>query len=100
MCLFFVVCLVESLRCFALREATAWIALTFSSSSPQAAQGGGHRTLLYGHAILLRHSFSEMVSALGCALSPFRQEGKGRRGKAQETSECLGQVNIRSHMEC
>uniref|UniRef100_A0A3P9JE81 Inositol 1,4,5-trisphosphate/ryanodine receptor domain-containing protein n=1 Tax=Oryzias latipes TaxID=8090 RepID=A0A3P9JE81_ORYLA len=27
-----------------------------------AAQGGGHRTLLYGHAILLRHSFSGMVS--------------------------------------
>lgn len=27
----------------------------------QAAQGGGHRTLLYGHAILLRHSFSGMV---------------------------------------
>uniref|UniRef100_A0A8K9XSM8 Ryanodine receptor 3 n=1 Tax=Oncorhynchus mykiss TaxID=8022 RepID=A0A8K9XSM8_ONCMY len=25
-----------------------------------AAQGGGHRTLLYGHAILLRHSFSGM----------------------------------------
>ncbi|XP_028858049.1 ryanodine receptor 3 isoform X2 [Denticeps clupeoides] len=25
-----------------------------------AAQGGGHRTLLYGHAILLRHSFSAM----------------------------------------
>lgn len=28
---------------------------------PQAVQGGGHRTLLYGHAILLRHSFSGMV---------------------------------------
>uniref|UniRef100_A0A673INN9 Ryanodine receptor 3-like n=1 Tax=Sinocyclocheilus rhinocerous TaxID=307959 RepID=A0A673INN9_9TELE len=26
----------------------------------QNAQGGGHRTLLYGHAILLRHSFSGM----------------------------------------
>ncbi|XP_072301866.1 ryanodine receptor 3 isoform X3 [Eucyclogobius newberryi] len=25
-----------------------------------AGQGGGHRTLLYGHAILLRHSFSDM----------------------------------------
>lgn len=31
---------------------------------PQAAQGGGHRTLLYGHAILLRHSFSGMVGDL------------------------------------
>lgn len=30
--------------------------------SPQTAQGGGHRTLLYGHAILLRHSYSGMVS--------------------------------------
>lgn len=27
----------------------------------QAAQSGGHKTLLYGHAILLRHSFSSMV---------------------------------------
>ncbi|XP_074541840.1 ryanodine receptor 3 isoform X7 [Halichoeres trimaculatus] len=26
----------------------------------RAGQGGGHRTLLYGHAILLRHSFSGM----------------------------------------
>ncbi|XP_030634419.1 ryanodine receptor 3 [Chanos chanos] len=26
----------------------------------RAAQGGGHRTLLYGHAVLLRHSFSGM----------------------------------------
>uniref|UniRef100_A0A3Q2YX84 Inositol 1,4,5-trisphosphate/ryanodine receptor domain-containing protein n=1 Tax=Hippocampus comes TaxID=109280 RepID=A0A3Q2YX84_HIPCM len=26
-----------------------------------AAQSGGHKTLLYGHAILLRHSFSSMV---------------------------------------
>lgn len=25
------------------------------------AQGGGHRTLLYGHAVLLRHSYSGMV---------------------------------------
>ena len=31
--------------------------------SMQTAQGGGHRTLLYGHAILLRHSYSGMVSA-------------------------------------
>ncbi|XP_054474291.1 ryanodine receptor 3 [Anoplopoma fimbria] len=29
-------------------------------NSEAAAQGGGHRTLLYGHAILLRHSFSDM----------------------------------------
>lgn len=29
----------------------------------QSSQGGGHRTLLYGHAILLRHAHSGMVSA-------------------------------------
>ncbi|XP_041131305.1 ryanodine receptor 3-like [Polyodon spathula] len=29
----------------------------------KAAQGGGHKTLLYGHAILLRHSFSSMYFA-------------------------------------
>lgn len=27
----------------------------------QSSQGGGHRTLLYGHAILLRHNHSGMV---------------------------------------
>lgn len=40
-----------------------WV-LQFPYHFPQAAQGGGHRTLLYGHAILLRHSFSGMVSCL------------------------------------
>uniref|UniRef100_A0A3B3YMI0 Inositol 1,4,5-trisphosphate/ryanodine receptor domain-containing protein n=1 Tax=Poecilia mexicana TaxID=48701 RepID=A0A3B3YMI0_9TELE len=30
-----------------------------------AGQGGGHRTLLYGHAILLRHSFSDMEKPAG-----------------------------------
>uniref|UniRef100_A0A8C3B4F7 Ryanodine receptor 3 n=1 Tax=Cyclopterus lumpus TaxID=8103 RepID=A0A8C3B4F7_CYCLU len=29
-------------------------------NSEGGGQGGGHRTLLYGHAILLRHSFSDM----------------------------------------
>uniref|UniRef100_A0A3B5M9W5 Inositol 1,4,5-trisphosphate/ryanodine receptor domain-containing protein n=1 Tax=Xiphophorus couchianus TaxID=32473 RepID=A0A3B5M9W5_9TELE len=28
----------------------------------ESSQGGGHRTLLYGHAILLRHHHSGMVS--------------------------------------
>uniref|UniRef100_A0A3Q3KQK1 Ryanodine receptor 3 n=1 Tax=Mastacembelus armatus TaxID=205130 RepID=A0A3Q3KQK1_9TELE len=31
-----------------------------NSEGVSAGQGGGHRTLLYGHAILLRHSFSGM----------------------------------------
>lgn len=46
-----------------------WLSLLFFFFScgpflffPQTAQGGGHRTLLYGHAILLRHSYSGMVS--------------------------------------
>ncbi|XP_072311661.1 ryanodine receptor 2 [Eucyclogobius newberryi] len=33
------------------------------------AQGGGHRTLLYGHAVLLRHSYSSMYL---CCLSTSR----------------------------
>lgn len=65
----------------------------------QAAQGGGHRTLLYGHAILLRHSFSGMVSTSGCSLSPFKEEGKDKAGgKVQETSECLDRINSRGNM--
>nr|XP_015292504.1 PREDICTED: ryanodine receptor 2 isoform X9 [Macaca fascicularis] len=35
----------------------------------KTAQGGGHRTLLYGHAILLRHSYSGMYL---CCLSTSR----------------------------
>uniref|UniRef100_A0A8C4VI92 Ryanodine receptor 3 n=1 Tax=Falco tinnunculus TaxID=100819 RepID=A0A8C4VI92_FALTI len=38
------------------------------------SQGGGHRTLLYGHAILLRHSFSEMY--LTCLTSSRSQTDK------------------------
>ena len=37
-----------------------------SMSLRQTAQGGGHRTLLYGHAVLLRHSYSGMVSERAC----------------------------------
>lgn len=46
----------------------------------QAAQGGGHRTLLYGHAILLRHSFSGMVSTSGCSLFTIPGGGKDKEG--------------------
>lgn len=39
--------------------------VVFSSSFVmQSSQGGGHRTLLYGHAILLRHCHSDMVSRI------------------------------------
>ncbi|XP_009293050.2 ryanodine receptor 3 isoform X4 [Danio rerio] len=44
----------QSLSVRALQEMLA------GQSGEGAAQGGGHRTLLYGHAILLRHSFSGM----------------------------------------
>ncbi|KAF4800675.1 ryanodine receptor 2 [Turdus rufiventris] len=41
----------------------------YFSLEKQSAQGGGHRTLLYGHAILLRHSYSGMYL---CCLSTSR----------------------------
>ncbi|XP_033847359.1 ryanodine receptor 3 [Periophthalmus magnuspinnatus] len=46
----------QSLSVRALQEMLA----NTGQSSEGAGQGGGHRTLLYGHAILLRHSFSGM----------------------------------------
>ncbi|XP_020570403.2 ryanodine receptor 3 isoform X4 [Oryzias latipes] len=46
----------QSLSVRALQEMLA----NTGQNSEGAAQGGGHRTLLYGHAILLRHSFSGM----------------------------------------
>ncbi|XP_072301857.1 ryanodine receptor 3 isoform X2 [Eucyclogobius newberryi] len=46
----------QSLSVRALQEMLA----NTGPSSEGAGQGGGHRTLLYGHAILLRHSFSDM----------------------------------------
>ncbi|XP_054910410.1 ryanodine receptor 3 isoform X4 [Poeciliopsis prolifica] len=46
----------QSLSVRALQEMLA----NTGASSEGAGQGGGHRTLLYGHAILLRHSFSGM----------------------------------------
>ncbi|TRY83564.1 hypothetical protein DNTS_016272, partial [Danionella cerebrum] len=47
----------QSLSVRALQEM-----LAKTGQSSDATQGGGHRTLLYGHAILLRHSFSAMTS--------------------------------------
>lgn len=41
----------------------------------QAGQGGGHRTLLYGHAILLRHSFSSMVSIISAETMYSKEKG-------------------------
>jgi len=36
----------------------------------QAGQSAGHRTLLYGHAVLLRHSHSNMVSTYTAGRCP------------------------------
>ncbi|XP_046711318.1 ryanodine receptor 3-like [Silurus meridionalis] len=48
----------QSLSVRALQEM-----LATTGENNEAAHGGGHRTLLYGHAILLRHSFSRMYLA-------------------------------------
>uniref|UniRef100_A0A2I3GX59 Ryanodine receptor 2 n=1 Tax=Nomascus leucogenys TaxID=61853 RepID=A0A2I3GX59_NOMLE len=62
----------QSLSVRALQE---MLANTMEKSEGQVdvekwtAQGGGHRTLLYGHAILLRHSYSGMYL---CCLSTSR----------------------------
>ncbi|XP_047657475.1 ryanodine receptor 3 isoform X4 [Tachysurus fulvidraco] len=49
----------QSLSVRALQEMLA----NTDQNGEGAGQGGGHRTLLYGHAILLRHSFSGMYLA-------------------------------------
>lgn len=74
MIVFLRICIPNRSCCFSTKEATADMCWQFSSSFPQAAQGGGHRTLLYGHAILLRHSFSGMVSTWRWQLSPFMRK--------------------------
>uniref|UniRef100_A0A663MKR9 Ryanodine receptor 3 n=1 Tax=Athene cunicularia TaxID=194338 RepID=A0A663MKR9_ATHCN len=61
----------QSLSVRALQE---MLANTGDNASEGVTQGGGHRTLLYGHAILLRHSFSEMY--LTCLTSSRSQTDK------------------------
>ncbi|XP_030881032.1 ryanodine receptor 3 [Leptonychotes weddellii] len=61
----------QSLSVRALQE---MLANTGENGSEGAAQGGGHRTLLYGHAILLRHSFSGMY--LTCLTTSRSQTDK------------------------
>ncbi|KAK5622884.1 Ryanodine receptor 2 [Crenichthys baileyi] len=55
----------QSLSVRALQEMLA----NTEEKTDGAAQGGGHRTLLYGHAVLLRHSYSGMFL---CCLSTSR----------------------------
>ncbi|XP_075890924.1 ryanodine receptor 2 isoform X2 [Nelusetta ayraudi] len=55
----------QSLSVRALQEMLA----NTEEKAEAAAQGGGHRTLLYGHAVLLRHSYSGMYL---CCLSTSR----------------------------
>uniref|UniRef100_A0A8C6SU13 Inositol 1,4,5-trisphosphate/ryanodine receptor domain-containing protein n=1 Tax=Neogobius melanostomus TaxID=47308 RepID=A0A8C6SU13_9GOBI len=45
----------QSLSVRALQE------MLSNTSVDESSQGGGHRTLLYGHAILLKHTHSNMV---------------------------------------
>ncbi|XP_053461566.1 ryanodine receptor 2 isoform X1 [Nycticebus coucang] len=60
----------QSLSVRALQEMLANTMEKSEGASTQfTAQGGGHRTLLYGHAILLRHSYSGMYL---CCLSTSR----------------------------
>uniref|UniRef100_A0A3P8VLF2 Inositol 1,4,5-trisphosphate/ryanodine receptor domain-containing protein n=1 Tax=Cynoglossus semilaevis TaxID=244447 RepID=A0A3P8VLF2_CYNSE len=50
--------------CFILEQSLSVRALQemlSNSSVDESSQGGGHRTLLYGHAILLKHTHSNMV---------------------------------------
>ncbi|XP_053136342.1 ryanodine receptor 3 isoform X7 [Hemicordylus capensis] len=61
----------QSLSVRALQE---MLANSGDNSNEGAAQGGGHRTLLYGHAILLRHSFSGMY--LTCLTTSRSQTDK------------------------
>uniref|UniRef100_A0A670JW45 Ryanodine receptor 3 n=1 Tax=Podarcis muralis TaxID=64176 RepID=A0A670JW45_PODMU len=57
----------QSLSVRALQEMLA-------NTGDNSTQGGGHRTLLYGHAILLRHSFSGMY--LTCLTTSRSQTDK------------------------
>uniref|UniRef100_A0A7M4FM49 Ryanodine receptor 3 n=1 Tax=Crocodylus porosus TaxID=8502 RepID=A0A7M4FM49_CROPO len=61
----------QSLSVRALQE---MLANTGDNASEGVTQGGGHRTLLYGHAILLRHSFSGMY--LTCLTTSRSQTDK------------------------
>ncbi|TRZ10478.1 hypothetical protein HGM15179_016619, partial [Zosterops borbonicus] len=57
--------------CFVLEQSLSVRALQemLANSSDIGSEGGGHRTLLYGHAILLRHSHSGMYL---CCLTTSR----------------------------
>uniref|UniRef100_A0AAQ4NQS2 Ryanodine receptor 3 n=1 Tax=Gasterosteus aculeatus aculeatus TaxID=481459 RepID=A0AAQ4NQS2_GASAC len=50
----------QALSVRALQEMLGMMVICYLCIFSQAGHGGGHRTLLYGHAILLRHSFSDM----------------------------------------
>uniref|UniRef100_A0A8C7JHX1 Inositol 1,4,5-trisphosphate/ryanodine receptor domain-containing protein n=1 Tax=Oncorhynchus kisutch TaxID=8019 RepID=A0A8C7JHX1_ONCKI len=60
----------QSLSVRALQEMLA----NTEEKAEGTAQGGGHRTLLYGHAVLLRHSYSGMVSPSAVCLETQIQE--------------------------
>ncbi|KAI9548377.1 Ryanodine receptor 1 [Dissostichus eleginoides] len=55
--------------CFILEQSLSVRALQEMLSNSSSSQGGGHRTLLYGHAILLKHTHSSMYL---CCLTTSR----------------------------
>uniref|UniRef100_A0A3Q3CJ65 Inositol 1,4,5-trisphosphate/ryanodine receptor domain-containing protein n=1 Tax=Haplochromis burtoni TaxID=8153 RepID=A0A3Q3CJ65_HAPBU len=60
--------------CFILEQSLSVRALQemlSNSSVDESSQGGGHRTLLYGHAILLKHTHSSMVSTFAVTVVAF-----------------------------
>ncbi|XP_041123116.1 ryanodine receptor 3 isoform X8 [Polyodon spathula] len=61
-------------QALSVRALQEMLANTAENAGEGAAQGGGHRTLLYGHAILLRHSFSSMY--LTCLTTSRSQTDK------------------------
>ncbi|XP_031717453.1 ryanodine receptor 3 isoform X4 [Anarrhichthys ocellatus] len=59
-CVFVTLCWSSPCRCGPCRRCWLRLGRTAKGLIKRAGHGGGHRTLLYGHAILLRHSFSDM----------------------------------------
>ncbi|XP_070577063.1 ryanodine receptor 2-like isoform X7 [Ptychodera flava] len=80
---------------FVLEQALSVRALQemVTSEGLEAGAGAGHRTLLYGHAVLLRHSLSNMYLACLSSTSSSRDKLAFDVG-LQEMSQGPGRVNM------
>ncbi|XP_078000970.1 ryanodine receptor 2-like [Glandiceps talaboti] len=80
---------------FVLEQALSVRALQemVTSEGLEAGAGAGHRTLLYGHAVLLRHSLSNMYLACLASTSSSRDKLAFDVG-LQEMSQGPGRVNM------